>query len=71
MAEPVAPKVVVTVSPGEMRSNFKGAYSAERTYTPGQWVSEEGGLYTCTQETEGNTPKAGSEYWALIGALPE
>lgn len=46
----------------------KGAYSAETAYTVGDFVSYQGGYYTCIQNTTGNAPIAGEDtaYWKLV-----
>jgi hypothetical protein len=51
----------------------KGAYSAAVAYTVGDFVSYEGGYYTCVQNTTGNAPTQDSDndYWHLVASKGE
>lgn len=48
----------------------KGAYSASTAYTIGDFVSYQGGFYTCIQNTTGHAPTVDDDnaYWALVAS---
>jgi len=63
------PQAVITLTASSFISKYRGAYSSSVTYKPGEWVSENGILWSCQAEVKGVTPAVGTGAWDEIGSI--
>lgn len=64
-AQLVAKVVAGIVREQRAQMRYRGQYSADADYVPGNFVSHEGNVWHCDGPAHGVAPAVGSELWTL------